>query len=297
MSENDTGEHLIQGSKEWLELRKTKITGTDAAVILGISPWKTPFTLWEQKRGIRPPDTVTPHMQRGSYLEPIALKAYETKTKVQMLPSVVISKKHSWMMGSLDGINFERDLILEIKCGEKVYAEAKKGNIPDYYISQMQHNMSCANVDMSHFLCWLPDNDGILMEVPRDNKYIENLIEKELAFYLLLKSGKPPEMTDKDCCFISDPQDPFRLIEKEWLDTKAQATIWSMKEEELRNKLIDSAKDGSCQGQYAKATKYTCKGRINYRDIPALKDVDLEQYRGEDSIQWRLSKVKENEVE
>ena len=40
---------IIQGSQEWLDLRKTKITATDACVIMGESSWKTIIQLYEEK--------------------------------------------------------------------------------------------------------------------------------------------------------------------------------------------------------------------------------------------------------
>jgi predicted phage-related endonuclease len=35
---------------DWFKARKKGIGGSDAAVVLGISPWKTPIRLWREKR-------------------------------------------------------------------------------------------------------------------------------------------------------------------------------------------------------------------------------------------------------
>lgn len=35
--------------EQWLQVRKTGIGGSDAAVILGISPFKSPLELWNEK--------------------------------------------------------------------------------------------------------------------------------------------------------------------------------------------------------------------------------------------------------
>ncbi len=43
---------LIQHSNEWLELRKNKIGASDAPIIMKVSPWKTPYRLWEEKLGL-----------------------------------------------------------------------------------------------------------------------------------------------------------------------------------------------------------------------------------------------------
>ena len=45
---------IKHNSPEWYELRKSGIGGSDAAAILGLSPWKTNVDLWEEKVGIKP---------------------------------------------------------------------------------------------------------------------------------------------------------------------------------------------------------------------------------------------------
>lgn len=42
---------IQQGSAEWLALRRTKITASDAGVITQLNPWKTPRDLFFEKYG------------------------------------------------------------------------------------------------------------------------------------------------------------------------------------------------------------------------------------------------------
>ena len=42
---------IEQGTKRWLEERMSYIGGSDAPIIMGVSPWKTPYQLWEEKMG------------------------------------------------------------------------------------------------------------------------------------------------------------------------------------------------------------------------------------------------------
>ena len=42
---------MEQKSEEWLDWRKKGIGSSDAPIIMGVSPWKTPFELWEEKTG------------------------------------------------------------------------------------------------------------------------------------------------------------------------------------------------------------------------------------------------------
>ena len=177
---------LDQGSDEWLALRKKCVTSTDAAVIMGLSPYKDELELLNQKLGLSEPDKVNDSMRAGSELEPVAREAYGKHTGRFMSPAVFLSDTHDWAMASLDGINFEGDRILEIKCGAGAFKRGE--DIPRYYFAQMQHAMFVTNVAVcDYFVYWR--GDFILVEVVRSNTFIKEVIEKELAFYEKLSRG------------------------------------------------------------------------------------------------------------
>ena len=50
---------LVNNRKEWLKARQKGIGGSDAASVLGISPWKTNVQLWEEKTGITEPEDIS----------------------------------------------------------------------------------------------------------------------------------------------------------------------------------------------------------------------------------------------
>ena len=43
---------------EWLEARKDGLGASDAAALLGLSPWKTNVQLWEEKCGLVIPEDI-----------------------------------------------------------------------------------------------------------------------------------------------------------------------------------------------------------------------------------------------
>ena len=61
------------GREDWLEERKRHLTASDIAVPLGVSKWKTPTQLWEEKTGLaKAPDlSGNPAVQRGVEREPL----------------------------------------------------------------------------------------------------------------------------------------------------------------------------------------------------------------------------------
>src|SRR5215469_14323159 len=87
------------------EERRTGIGGSDAAAALGLSPWQTPYDLWEQKTGRAPPIEQTEPMLWGHLLEDIVRREYARRTGLEARPvAEMIRHPHrSWMFAHLDG--------------------------------------------------------------------------------------------------------------------------------------------------------------------------------------------------
>jgi putative phage-type endonuclease len=178
---------VAQGSTEWLELRRSKITATDAAVILGLNPWKNKNQLYKEKITGEAPVILNERMKRGTELEPIARDLFCIKTMKNMVPKVFV---RDWAMASLDGINVENE-ILEIKCpGKKVNAMAINGIVPDYYYAQMQHQMYVCSSQLVYYFSF-DGVDGIIIEISRNDDFIENMVEQEKKFYDSLANHMP----------------------------------------------------------------------------------------------------------
>ena len=67
---------LVQGSPEWHAHRAQYRNASETAIVMGESPWQTPYQLWELRTGRRQPE-VNAAMARGTALEPQARAAYE----------------------------------------------------------------------------------------------------------------------------------------------------------------------------------------------------------------------------
>ena len=55
--------------KDWLDVRKTGIGGSDVAAVLGISPWKSPLDVFLDKTGKSAPEPENDAMYWGTRLE------------------------------------------------------------------------------------------------------------------------------------------------------------------------------------------------------------------------------------
>ncbi len=174
---------IVQGSEEWLKIRKEKIGASDSAAIMGVSPWTTRENLLEEKTSDALFSYENEYMKRGKDLEELARELFNIKTGILMTPCVVFSQEYPWMMASLDGISTCRKYALEIKCpGKRDHSSAVMGNIPYKYTPQVQHQSVCVNLEMIFYFSF-DGFDGTILEVKKDKIYCQNLIFETKKFY------------------------------------------------------------------------------------------------------------------
>lgn len=183
---------IAQGTAEWIKFRRTHIGASDAPCIMGESPWKSIFKLYEEKLfGFEDEENI--YMKRGKELEPLALECFEKETGLTMFSMMFTHDNYEWMSASYDGITLNQDSILEIKCpGAKDhhFAEVNK-MVPKKYKAQLQHQIFISGLDFSFYYSF-DGKKGIILEVKRDQEFIEKMLEKELDFWNCLQTLTPP---------------------------------------------------------------------------------------------------------
>lgn len=61
---------------EWLEERRKSLGGSDVGAILGLNRWRSPYTVWADKRGLIPDEPDNEAMRVGRDLEPYVLQRF-----------------------------------------------------------------------------------------------------------------------------------------------------------------------------------------------------------------------------
>ena len=62
--------------EDWLEERRKSLGGSDMGAILGLNKWRSPYTVWADKRGLLPPEEDSEAMRIGRDLEPYVLSRF-----------------------------------------------------------------------------------------------------------------------------------------------------------------------------------------------------------------------------
>lgn len=277
---------LKQNTEEWLEFRKSRLGGSDAPIIMGVSPWKTAYELWLEKLGLSQSHS-NYAMQRGSEQEETARFEFSLYHGISVEPKVLQHPDHEWMIASLDGISEDGKTIVEIKCpGREDHSKALAGNVPEKYYPQLQHQIAVAGVDKALYFSWTADT-YVTLTVERDDEYIKNMIEKEREFYRCLQELTPPALSNKDYVQKSDAL--WTEASERWRNANEQLKELEQSEKELRQTLIHLAADKNCAGAGVKVTKTARRGVIDYSKVTELADVDLEKYRKSNITCWRIT--------
>jgi len=276
---------------EWMEWRRQGIGSSDAAIIMGVSPYTTPFQLWEEKLGRKKSEGNTFILDKGHRLEPMARALIEFELSQDFPPKLIIHEEFPWLRASLDGMSESGDII-EIKYMGKDEHEASR--IPERYFPQVQHQMLISGVPMVYFCSFNPDAETKLkiIEVPRDDEYIKDYIQKAHDFWQSVQNGIPPELSKKDSKKIRDGH--LIQLSNEYATLELKINEMCKKQDEIKEKILNDDKINShakVECGRIKVDKIERIGNVNYKGIPELKDVDLNKYRGKSTFYQKITVI------
>lgn len=217
---------VIEEDREWHRVRRLHIQASDAAAILGDSPWRTAAELYDIKSGQKPePDIGSkPYVVYGKRMEPLIRAEFEVDHPYFRVTyrqfDILESRARPWQGCTLDG---ELEVIadnpwglpvgargvLEIKTGSfrgRRDLEEWEDGIPQHYYEQVLHQLSVTGYGFAVVVARLRrdpfrDEDNGFPEVVHRNALfkrdevaedIEILNQEEADFWNRLKEGRRP---------------------------------------------------------------------------------------------------------
>lgn len=189
------------GTPEWHAVRSSGIGGSDAAAVLGLSKWKTPYQVWLEKRGEAAPIEDNEPMLWGRVLEPAIRQQYAERTgrTVRILDGMLRDETHPFMLANLDGVTDDQRLV-EIKTTRSAqeWGEPGTDEVPQAYLIQVQHYLSVTKLPVADVAVLIAGSDFRLYEVPADPELQGMIIEAEADFWKMVQDGIPPAPRSAD---------------------------------------------------------------------------------------------------
>ena len=191
---NEAASTVNLSREDWLEQRRKGIGGSDASVIMGVNPWKSPMDLWLEKTGeYEPEDIDNEKMYWGRTLEDIVAREFAKRSgkKIRRRNAILQHPKLEWMLANVDRLIVGERAGLEVKTTSAYYQD--DGICPHHYYAQVQHYMAVTGLDLWYVAVLIGGQKLVSYEVPRNDEYIKHLTQAELGFWQMVKGGVPPE--------------------------------------------------------------------------------------------------------
>lgn len=172
--------------EEWLDERRKSIGGSDAAALVGMDPYVTPYMLWADKTGRLPPKEDNEAMRQGRDLEGYVAKRFCEKTgkKVHVQSGIIRNPAYPFAHANIDrkitgehaGLECKTTSIMNLK-------KFKNGEYPEKYYAQCVHYLAVTGWGR-WYLAVLILNQGFYdFTIERDEEEIKTLMEIEKEFW------------------------------------------------------------------------------------------------------------------
>lgn len=204
--------------------RRSGIGGSDAAAVLGCSPWSTPLNVWLDKTGRAIPKPETPQMRYGSYFEDYVAKLYseETGLAVQRFNKMI---HQGCLLGNLDRLVVNRgekvaaykgeirtDTLLECKTSGVDW----QGEVPLQYTVQTMHYLGLCPT-LQHADVAVLFRHSLKFEIhriERDDELISAMQEKLIAWWdkHIIHDEMPLPSNEVDCRLLWARSNPGKKV-------------------------------------------------------------------------------------
>jgi putative phage-type endonuclease len=186
----------VSDREQWLAWRTRGIGASEIAGILRISPWQTPYSIWQAKVGGGSSGTgPSPEaMHWGKLLEDAILDECEHRLAVTIAARQVpvTHPDHPWAIATLDGIWTDTQLgqgVVEAK----TTGTPRWDDVPDYYQAQVQWQLEVTGMDQGWVACLHQGRHLTLWPITRDPEIGEGLVAVAGDFWQRhVLGGEPP---------------------------------------------------------------------------------------------------------
>jgi putative phage-type endonuclease len=306
---------VIQRTPEWQRWRAQGVTASEAAIVLGRSPYKTPWRLWAERTGIaRAADlSANPYVRRGNALEDAARRAFEERHGTLLLPLCGESEEQPVLRASFDGIA-DDGAPVELKVpAERTFAEvaAKTTQAPAFrlYWPQVQHQLHVADAGQGWLVFYGGPQRLLEFPVKRDEAFLsEELVPACLQFWEAVAKRKEPPLDPARDLYVpvGKALDEWSMLAGEYRDllrekARLDALLKAIKDELDRLETGLLAQMGeflAAEAAGLKVTRFLQTGAIDYGKalkalLPELDAAALETYRRKRSERVRTTPLDE----
>lgn len=299
-----------ESREEWLALRRQYIGGADAASVVGLNDYQSPYSLWCEKRGVTPPFEGNLRTEVGTFLEEFIAKKFEQETgkKVQNCNFTMINDLFPFAVADIDRKVLNENAGLECKSTSALNLKHyRNGDYPARFYVQCQHYMGVCGFDKMYLAVLIGNSDFKIFEIERDEAEISALMDAEKQFYGYMQSSEEPpaNAVDVESIELAHPSSNGASIElfgqqnimREYLELKERIAALEKEADSiaatLKQDMGDAEKgtDGQFVCTWANRTRTSFDKKAFQKDHP---NIDLSPW--EKTSTYRSFSIKKLEV-
>ena len=296
--------------EEWLKLRSQYIGGSDAAAVVSMNPFASPYSLWAEKTGKLPGFAGNLATEVGTYLEEFVAQkfAQETGKKVRKCNQSFLNSDYPFAIANIDREIIGEDAGLEIKTTDSLNLKKfKGGEYPANYYCQMVHYLAVTGKQRWYLAVLIGNKEFKWFTLERDEDEIAALMSAEADFWELVKKNTPPVVDGLKAtaqalnAVYANSNDAVADLSglsfqiRQYMTLKEQIKDLETKADEIANrvkKIMGDAGRGECteyKVSWKTQTKRTFDSKRFARENP---DIDLNSYYN--TISTRVFRVTES---
>jgi len=174
------------------EARMHGLGGSDAPAVLGISPFRTPVQLWQEKTGQAEPEVLddVEAVAWGNLLEDAVAGEFSRRTgiKLRRVNETIVSRAEPFLLANIDRRVVGVPDVVEIKTVRGLDGDQPRAD----HLVQVQHYMHVGDFRHGWLVYLIAGQRLIWFEVQRDEAAIEQLLAAEREFWRHVRERTPP---------------------------------------------------------------------------------------------------------
>ena len=182
--------------EEWLMRRRKTIGGADAAGIVGLSRWASPFSVWADKTGRAAEKEDNEAMRQGRDLEDYVARRWmeDTGKRVYRLPAMLYHPQYPFAHADVDRMVMGENAGLECKTTFSLDLKQFNGvEFPVQYYAQCVHYLAVTGADRWYLAVLAYGRGFFTFVLERDQAEIDALMAAEADFWKLVEQDTPPD--------------------------------------------------------------------------------------------------------
>ena len=210
----------VEGMEEqerWHFERRLGIGGSDVAAILGQSPYKTTYQVWQEKTNRAEPKDLSDkdYVVAGTILEDAVAQLYTYKTGVKLNApeKPLICRNSPWLRANLDFMTTDNQRVIECKTANAFSAKTQWGasgtdDVPYPYLLQVMHYMHVTGIHQADLAVLIGGNDFRIYPLEYNAALCEHVNQRLYDFWfnhvIADVEPEPVNLQDLQQCYPKD---------------------------------------------------------------------------------------------